>query len=92
MKDHFNPQIIMLPFQSSKWLKYLLNICKYVEKWILTYSLGINSKAGDAVPADNLKSTYFQTVIFISLGTGVMMSHRKKYSGIRGLIYRKHII
>jgi len=89
MKDHFNPQIIMLPFQSSKWLKCLLNVCKYVEKWILTYSLGINSKDGDAVPADNLKLTYFQAVLFISLGAGDMMSNRKKYSGIRALICRK---
>lgn len=53
------------------------------------YSLGINSKFRDAVPAYNLKSTCFQIVIFISLGTGDTMSIRGKYSGIRGLIHRK---
>lgn len=48
-----------------------------------------NKQQRDAVPADNLKSTYFPAVKFISLDTGDMMSNRKKHSWIKGIIYRK---
>lgn len=62
MKYHFNPHIIILTFQLSKWLKCLLKICVCFEKCILRCSLGINYS--HYVPSGNLKSTSFHSYIF----------------------------